>query len=184
MVMAVVSGPAAPPLAAQPPVASGAAVGAAAPASSQDDPSDFEYDLERVREELARQGSGVNWNLPDGTPVFRVDIQKKMPGIEAIIGDVKALQRGPWVSSPYHQEFLDMVTPRDVRNSFTNSELLQVLATGLAGGLALQGITSAIKNYVNGSRTREACDAVRTTLLDLNRDRVAAGLEPVFVPGC
>jgi hypothetical protein len=184
VVAAIVTGPAAPPLAAQTP-STGAAGGAAAPdAGGSGSEAAYPYDLEHIREQLSRPSTGIDWELPEGTPVFRVDIQNRMPGIEAILGDVKALQRGPWVSSPYHQEFLDLVTPPEARASFTNSELLQVLATGLAGGLALQGLTNAIKSYVRGNRTREACDAVRTTLTELNRDRADAGLAPVYVPEC
>jgi hypothetical protein len=157
VVAVLTAGPAAPPLAAQPSNGAGAAGGAAAPAPA-DEPPDaaYQYDLDQIREGLSRPPSGIDWAPPGGIPVFRVDIQDRAPGIEAIVGDIRALRRGPWASSPYHQQFLDMVTPPEARASFTNSELLQVLGTGLAGGRraspARSGITSAVHGAARPAR--------------------------------
>jgi hypothetical protein len=173
------------PLAAQEPADRGAAATTAAPSpqSPADPASNLTLDLERIREGLARSVD-YRWTLPKDLPVFRLDIREKLPGIEALIGELEQLRRGPFVASPYHQEFLDLVTPPEARASFTSGELLQVMLTGLAGRLALHGLSNAIKDAIASGREREACQAVRWTLTDLNREREAAGLSPVHVPAC
>ena len=123
-------------------------------------------------------------SLPEGTPMFRVEVQEKLPDVQDWLGDPKRLQVGPTTGSAYHTEFLDMVTPPEARAVFTNSELLQVAATGAAGQLALKAIAGAIREALKNGRTREACHTVRGTLADLNVERARAGLPPVDVPEC
>lgn len=142
------------------------------------------HDLERIRRGLARGDSILDLSLPEGTPVFRVSIEQKLPGIEAWLGDLKYLRGGPVVGSRTHREFLDMVTPQDAVASFTNGELLQVMLTGLAGGLALRGILNSVQSGLASRTERKSCEEVRQALRDLNRDRATAGLGPVPVPQC
>jgi hypothetical protein len=111
-------------------------------------------------------------------------VESALPPIEAWLGDVRKLGAGPSVGPSFHQEFLKMVTPSDARASFTSGELLQVLLTGLAGAWAQRAAASAITHAVQGERQQTACEEVRGTMLDLNRERIQAGLVPVAVPDC
>jgi hypothetical protein len=143
----------------------------------------LDHDLERIRRGLAR-GELLNWELPKDRPVFRVEVEAELPDISTWLGDPRALRGGPFVFPSYHAEFLRMVTPAEATASFTNGELAQVLATGVAGGLALQGIIGAVKGAIAGARRRAACEEVRESLQQLNMERAAAGLSPVPVPEC
>jgi hypothetical protein len=159
----------------------------ATPADAAPAPPDalkLQHDLERIRRELVRP-SRLNPRLPpDFKPMFRVDVQEKFPDIHAWLGEPGEL-KAPQMSMPSaHAEFLRMVTPSDATASFSNSELLQVLVTGLLGKLALQSITTGIRGAIDGNRTREACLEVRQSLIDLNYERLRAGLGPVPVPDC
>jgi hypothetical protein len=145
------------------------------------------HDLPRIRKELARPVSGIEWALPSGTPMFRVDIEERLPDIATWLGDPQGLRGGPMSFPSYHDEFLRMVTPPEVGAAYSNGELLQVLATGLAFGFALQQAANAVKAIRSGvasSRSRQACEEVAATLADLNLERAKAGLPPVPVPGC
>jgi hypothetical protein len=180
------SAPTAPPLAAQtadagvrPPVP----VPTRPSAADAERPETIELDLDRIRQALKRSDS-LKLDLPEGTPVFRVDVEGRLPDLRAWLGDPRQLRAGPYAGSPYHQEFLDMVTPPEARASFTNGELAQVLATGLAGGLALRGLLNAISGAIASGRSREACEEVQRTLEALNQERARAGLAPVSLPGC
>jgi hypothetical protein len=146
-------------------------------------PSSFDPDLERIREGLAR-GKPLDLDLPPGTATFRMEIEGTLPDISTWLGDVRALHAGPVVMSPYHAEFLRMVTPPDIRASLTNGEVAQLLATGVAGGLALRQVFAALRNALAAGRSVRACDLVRQDLIDLNFSRAREGLPPVNLPIC
>src|SRR5512140_766484 len=85
------------------------------------DSADLPVSLERIQRALQRPPAV---RLEDkGKPVFRVEVFGKKPTIDDILGP--DWQKGP---VPYagmtHQEFLDMVTPKDVRGyaAYTNKE--------------------------------------------------------------
>jgi hypothetical protein len=187
LTVAVAAVAAASPLAAQSSSTSGAAnTGVAAPAARTrpaDPTTTLTFDLDRIRRAVQRHPRLV-LTLPEAAPMFRVDIEGRLPSIEAWIGDPKSLHRGPTVSSPYHSEFLNMVTPPEATASFTNTELLQVVITGLLGKLALHTATQALKNAASARRRGEACEEVRLTVVDLNRERERRGLLPVPLPDC
>lgn len=148
---------------------------------------DYAHDLERIRDGLAREHRLV-WNL-DRMPLamFRVNVEGELPDIETWLGDVRALQVGNVTTPYYHAEFLGMITPKDLQASYTNGEMAQLLATGVAGGLALRGLAglvSAVKGAVAAGRRTEACREVADSLTGLNAERVKAGLAPVPVPEC
>jgi hypothetical protein len=187
LVMALATLAAVPPLAAQPAAGSGAAweAPAAPPGIIAGDagPAWPLYDLDRIREQLARPRT-LALALPDDLPTFHVQIDEEMPGIETWLGDLSELAAGPPVGPAFHQQYLAMTTPPNARAAFTNGELLQVLATSLAGHYAMRGITDFFTGLVSEARSARACNEVRGTLVDLNQVRARAGLVPVPVPEC
>jgi hypothetical protein len=79
-----------------------------------------------------------------------------------------------------HQEFLDMVTPKDYQGyaPYTNGEGMTIAATSLALKWALQ---KAIHKYETAKQGREqeaAREEVREALDDLEKARLKAGLPP------
>ena len=143
---------------------------AAAPAED-----DLPVSIDRIRRALARTPA-LNLN---GKPVFRVEVFGRKPTIEDILGP--DYLKGP---VPYggmtHQEFLNMVTPKDVQGyaAFTNKEGMMVAATSLALQWSLQ---KAIHKYEEAKTEREkeaARREVQDALADLEKARIKAGLPP------
>ena len=111
--------------------------------------------------------------------VFRVEVLGRKPSIEDILGP--DYLKGP---VPYggmtHQEFLNMVTPKDFQGyaAFSNREGLAVAATSFALQWALQ---KAIHKYETAKQEREreaARKEVQEALADLEKARLKAGLPP------
>ena len=146
-----------------------------APAQPAVKPEDLPVSLDRIQAALA--------NTPmlrfdkDQRPVFRVQVFGEKPTIEDILGpDYKP---GP---VPYgsltHQEFLQMVTPKDVQGyaAFSNKEGATVAATSFALQWALQ---KAIVKFNETSDERERAAArqeVLEALAALEDARAKAGL--------
>jgi len=79
-----------------------------------------------------------------------------------------------------HQEFLDLVTPKDVQGyaAFSNKEAATVAATSFALKWAL---LKAIQKFQDAKAEREreaARKEVQEALADLEKARIAAGLPP------
>ena len=55
------------------------------------------------------------------------------------------------------------------------------LATSLAFAWGKHALVNAVKNAVQNERKENACEEVRSSLIQLNRERLEAGLLPVFV---
>jgi hypothetical protein len=111
--------------------------------------------------------------------VFRVEILGKKPSIEDILG--KDFWKGPAsYGAMTHQDFLNMVTPRDVQGfaAFSNKQGAMVAATSLALQWALQ---KAIHKFGEAKEERAkaaARDEVLDALAALERARAKAGLPP------
>jgi hypothetical protein len=135
--------------------------------------------LRRIRRALARPPSLKLYQptLRDGRPVFRVDIEAERIDIEDILG--KDYLRGvASYGGMTHQEFLDMVTPKDVQGyaAFSNTEGLVVAATSIALKWAALKALDAFKK-AKSEREREAArEEVREALDALRKARRAAGL--------
>ena len=100
------------------------------------DPDDLPVSLARIQKGLAKPQT-VRLN-PD-RQVFRVEIFGERPTIEDILG--KDFLKGPVpYSGMTHQEFLSMVTPKDVQGmaAFSNKQGMVVAATSVALQWALQ----------------------------------------------
>lgn len=137
---------------------------------------DLPVSIPRIQRALARKPT---LRLKSDKPVFRIEIFGRKPTIEDILGP--DYLRGP---VPYggmtHQEFLSMVTPRDLRGyaAFSNKEAFTVAATSLALQWALQ---KAIHKFETAKKERDREAArweVQDALAELARARKAAGLPP------
>jgi hypothetical protein len=145
------------------------------------DSTDLPVSLERIQKALARDPA-ITLPEPDlepdsGLPTFRVQVEAQKLTIEQILGP--DYLRGP---VPYggmtHQEFLGMVTPKDVQGfaAFSNREAATVALTSLALQWALK---TALEEYhqARDARAREAArKEVREALEALRKARRDAGL--------
>ncbi len=140
------------------------------------DPDGLPVSIQRIQRALLRPAV---LRVTSDKPVFRVEIFGRKPTIEDILGP--DYLRGP---VPYggmtHQEFLNMVTPKDVQGyaAFSNKEGAVVALTSLAQVWALQ---KAIHKFQTAKEEREreaARREVQDALADLTRARKAAGLPP------
>jgi hypothetical protein len=135
--------------------------------------------LRRIRRALSRPPSIrlLEPIIRDGRPVFRMDIEAEKIDIEDILG--KDYLRGvASYGGMTHQEFLDMVTPDDVKGyaAFSNKEGMVVAATSVALQWAALKAIDAFKK-AKSEREREAArEEVRQALDALRKARRAAGL--------
>ncbi len=137
---------------------------------------DLPVSIDRIQRKLSRPPA---IRLTGDRVVFRVEVLGRKPSIEDILG--ADYLKGPVPSgSMSHQEFLDIVTPKDVQGyaAFSNREAFTVAATSFALKWALQ---RAIRKYETAKHEREreaARKEVQDALADLERARQKAGLPP------
>jgi hypothetical protein len=131
-------------------------------------------DLDKIQRALSRPPA---IKLETNRTVFRIEIFGRPPTIEDILGP--DYLKGPVPGGVMtHQEFLNMVTPKDVQGyaAFDNKQALTIAATSFALKWALQ---KAIDKYETAKeeRAREAARReVEEALAELRRARRAAGL--------
>ena len=145
-----------------------------AAAAAAIDPDRLPVDIGKIQRALSRPPA---LTLETSRSVFRVEIFGRRPTIEDILGP--DFLRGPVPGAGMtHQEFLNMVTPKDVQGyaAFDNKQALTVAATSLALQWALQ---KAVQKFTEAKeeRAREAARReVEEALAELRRARRAAGL--------
>jgi hypothetical protein len=144
--------------------------------SNGSEPEDLPISLSRIQRKLSRPPA---IRLQGERIVFRVEVLGRKPSIEDILGPDYLKGPVPY-GSMSHQEFLDIVTPKDVQGyaAFSNREALAVAATSFALKWALQ---RAIHKYETAKHEREreaARKEVQDALADLERARQKAGLPP------
>jgi hypothetical protein len=145
--------------------------------SFQLDPNDLPVSLERIQKALAHTPK-LRFDSND-KPVFRVEVFGEKPTIEDILGP--DFYKGPVkYGGMTHQEFLNMVTPKDVQGyaAFSNKEGATVAATSFLLQWALQ---KAIHRFqqAKADRDREAARReVLDALAELDKARARAGLPP------
>jgi hypothetical protein len=138
------------------------------------DPDSIGVSLERIQKGVAKP-QGIN--LTEKRQVFRIEIFGAKPTIEDILGP--DYLRGP---VPYggmtHQEFLDMVTPKDVQGyaAYSNKQGMVVAATSIALQWALQRAIDKVKDAKNERAKEAAQKEVQEALDALRRARREAGL--------
>jgi hypothetical protein len=144
--------------------------------ASPDADGDLPVSIERIQRALSRQPA---IKLKGDRSVFRVEVLGKRLTIEEILGP--DYLKGPVPRSPMtHQEFLNMVTPKDYQGyaAFSNREGAAVAASSFALKWALQ---KAIHKYQTAHAEREkeaARKEVQDALIELEKARIKAGLSP------
>ena len=142
-------------------------------------PDDLPVSVDRIRRRVS-QAPSIRSDVT--RPVFRVEVLGRQPSILDVIGT--DFLKGPVPhGSTYHQEFLDAVTPDDVRGyaAFSNKEGLTVAATSFASALAQQAVVRAIRMFKAAVKERERAAArqeVLDALAQLEAARAKAGLPP------
>jgi hypothetical protein len=170
---------------APPPAAEQAAAQTSQPAPAGDrssdrpddgSPADLPVSLGRIQRALSRPPA---IRLENQRVVFRVEVLGRKLTIEDILGP--DYLKGPTPSGAMtHQEFLDIVTPKDVQGyaAFNNREAFSVAATSFALQWALQ---KAIHKFETAKQDREreaARKEVQEALAELEKARAKAGLPP------
>ncbi len=113
----------------------------------------------------------------DGRPVYRVDIEGAKIDMRTLLGK-EALRGAVPYGGMTHQEFLDLVTPDDVRGyaAFSNAEGITVAATSIALQWAVLKAIDALKKAKDAREQDAARKEVDEALEALRKARRAAGL--------
>ena len=142
------------------------------------DPDALPVDLDRIQRALAKTPV-MRFDPKTDRPVFRVQVFGDKPTIDDILGPDWA--RGPVPHGGMtHQEFLNLVTPEDVKGyaAFSNKEGMTVAATSALLQWTLQ---KAIRKY-SETKDERARAAARKEVLDalneLEKARARAGMPP------
>ncbi len=150
------------------------------PGKALDGSGDLPVSLKRIRRALASPAPIKVLDpveVRDGRPVFRVDIEGQKIDIETILG--KEFWRGPVsYGGMTHQEFLDLVTPNDVKGyaAFSNAEGITVAATSIALQWAVLKAIDQLKKAKDARAKEQARKEVDEALEALRKARRAAGL--------
>lgn len=137
-------------------------------------PDDLPVSIEKIQRALSREPAIT---VSEQRTKFRVEVFGRKPTIEEILGP--DYLRGPVARAGMtHQEFLNMVTPKDVQGyaAFTNAQGAVVAITSFAFQYAL---AKAIKKFNEAKKEREREEArreVEEALAALREARRKAGL--------
>jgi hypothetical protein len=138
------------------------------------DPDALGISLEKIQKAVTRPAA---IKLTENRQVFRVEVFGENPTIVDILGP--DFLRGPIPNAPMtHQEFLAMVTPKDVQGyaAFSNGQGMVVAATSIALQWALQKALDKYKDARNDRAKAAATKEVQQALDALRRARREAGL--------
>lgn len=113
----------------------------------------------------------------DGRQVYRVDIEGEKIDIQALLGR-DSLRAPASYGGMTHQEFLDLVTPNDVKGyaAFSNGEGMVVAATSIALQWAVLKAVDKFKQAQDARAKEQARKEVEEALAALRKARAAAGL--------
>ena len=145
-----------------------------AAAASAMDPEALPVDVDRIQRVLSRPRTFD----PDGTRlVYRVEVFGRKPTITDILGP--DYLKGPAMAGPMtHQEFLNMVTPKDVQGyaAFDNTQGMIVAATSFALQWALRQAVQKWEDARTARQKEAARKEVDEALAALRKARREAGL--------
>jgi len=164
-----------------PPVSATTSQKASDPPTSDGSTGALPVSLDRIRDKLSNPPTIKIEQQPF---VFRVEVLGRKLSIEDILGP--DYLKGPMpamAGGMTHQEFLDLVTPKDVQGyaAFNNREAATVAATSFAFALAVQAVEKAMHKYAEAKKEREreaARKEVQEALEELEQARIKAGLPP------
>jgi hypothetical protein len=141
------------------------------------DPDKLPVSLERIQRALANTPM-LRFDEKD-RPIFRVQVFGESPTIEDILGPDFA--KGPVkYGSMTHQEFLNLVTPTDVKGyaAFSNKEGITVAATSFLLQWTLQKAIRKFNETQDELERAAARQEVMDALNELEKARAKAGLAP------
>jgi hypothetical protein len=145
-----------------------------APANAAADPDSLPVDIDRIQRVLSRPRA-IN---TEGTrPVYRIEVFGRKPTIAEILGP--DFLKGPTMAGPMtHQEFLNMVTPKDVQGyaAFDNKQGMIVAATSFALQWALRQAIQKLEDAKTARQEEAARKEVDEALEALRKARRDAGL--------
>ena len=151
---------------------------AAAPAADQPvdpiDPDALPVDLRKIQRAVSRPAA---IKTDSSRPVFRVQVFSRHPTIDDILGP--DWRKGPTpLGAMTHQEFLDIVTPTDVKGyaAFDNRQALIVAATSFALKWAVQKALDKLDQAKTDHQKEAARKEVDDALAALRKARRDAGL--------
>jgi len=139
------------------------------------DPADLPVSLDRIQRALAKTPK-LQFDEQD-RPVFRVQVFGDKPTIEDILGPDFA--RGPVKHGAMtHQEFLNLVTPKDVQGyaAFSNKEGMTVATTSFLLQWTLQKAIQKFRETKDERARAAARQEVMEALDALEKARAKAGL--------
>lgn len=113
----------------------------------------------------------------DGRQVYRVDIEGEKIDIQTLLGR-ESLMGNASYGGMTHQEFLNLVTPNDVKGyaPFSNKQGMIVAATSIALQWAVLKAMDKFKEARDERAKEQARKEVEEALESLRRARAAAGL--------
>ena len=148
----------------------------AAPAADVEpvDADALPVNLRKIQRAVARPAA---IRTESARPVFRVQVFSRNPTIDDILGP--DWRKGPTpLGAMSHQEFLDIVTPNDVRGyaAFDNKQALVVAATSFALKWAVQKALDKLDQAKTDRQKEAARKEVDEALAALRKARHEAGL--------
>jgi hypothetical protein len=128
------------------------------------------WSIARIRDALARERV-----LVIRQPTFRTGITERRPSSFDLTEDTKRVGEPPIWNGGWHNEFVSMVTPPEYRTwqAFTNTDLLQLSATGLAAALAGKALVG-VNDWRQAAREAAARDEVDRALAEFLSTRAGA----------
>jgi hypothetical protein len=142
-----------------------------APASA---PDDLPVSLDRIQRALTKPAP---IQLKEQSPVFRLEVFGKKPTLEDILGEKFWIGPTPY-GGMTHQEFLEMVTPKEVQpfGAFTGGHLLAEIGLTYAEQWALKQALRKFRDAREEHEREAARKEVMEALEALEKARREAGL--------
>ncbi|MET0216148.1 MAG: hypothetical protein ABW292_24280 [Vicinamibacterales bacterium] len=144
-----------------------------------DSSDELPVSLSRIQRALSTppQLKLIEPTMRNGRPVFRVDIEGAKIDMQTLLSK-EALRGAVPYGGMTHQEFLDLVTPDDVRGyaAFSNAQGITVAATSIALQWAVLKAIDVFKKAKDAHEQEVARKEVEEALEALKKARRAAGL--------
>jgi hypothetical protein len=150
-----------------------------APTQPSPPPAELPVSLKRIQRALSQPSSIrlLETKSRNGRQVYRVDVEGERVDIAAMMGR-ESLRAPASYGGMTHQEFLDHVTPNDVKGyaAFSNGQGMMVAATSIALQWAVLKALDSLKSAKDERAKERARQEVDEALEALRRARRAAGL--------